>query len=262
MSGANDLIFDTVAVGTQMLYFKSKNNRRAKALQAIGEKHGLTFAQNPADYDGKINRLNTPEHMNEGQQADRVLSNKAKLASRFFGQSQLQTKLWAFNSNRWRGDWQTNCNIMEGSWKNHLMTSFATHFFDTNGEGEYTSIYAHCKGVVPRMIMSPTGLLSGLKRADENQILNHGYHKTRFESSEFNERYKVVAADEKLAYAFISQAMIEYLMDHTREKWHIELAPGGILISTVTTLAPKKITDAMDFLAGFLDHVDEDRLNP
>lgn len=92
--------------------------------------------------------------------------------------------------------------------------------------------------------------------------MNYGYHKTSFESSDFNGRYKVLAADEKLAYAFISQAMIDYLMDHTKEKWHIELAPGGILISTIMTLAPKKITDAMDFLAGFLDHVDEDLLKP
>ena len=260
MGGADDLVMDAVAVGAQMLYFKMKNNHRAKALQAVGTKHGLTFAQKAADYHGEIDRLDPSEHMDEQQQSSRALSIKAKLAHRFFGESHLQTKLWAFNTNRMRGDWQTNCNIMEGTWKNHLMTCFDTLFYESDGEGEYTSVFAHCKGTVPRMIISPAGLLAGLKRVDENQILNRGFHKVSFESGDFNKRYHVVAADEKLAFAFISQAMIDYLMDHKKEKWHIELAPGGILISTICTLAPKHIMEAMDFLAGFLDHVDQDLL--
>ena len=260
MSGADDLVMDAVAMGAQMLYFKMKNNHRAKALSAVGSEHGLVFSQKAKDYSGEIDRLNPSEHMDERQQANSMLSAKAKLAHRFFGESQLQTKLWSFNTNRMRGDWQTNCNIMEGTWKNHLMTCFDTLFFNTDGEGEYTSVFAHCKATVPRMIISPTGLIAGFKRADENQILNLGYHKVGFESNDFNKRYRVVAADEKLAYAFISQAMIDFLMDHKKEKWHIELAPGGILISTICTLAPKHIMEAMDFLAGFLDHVDEDLL--
>ena len=261
MSVADDLVMDAVAIGAQMLYFKMKNNHRAKALQAVGSKHGLSFCQKTKDYHGEITRLDASEHMTDAQQDDRRLSKKAKLARRFFGDSQLQTRLWAFRSNRWRGAWQTNCNIMEGTWKNHLMTCFDTLFFDADeNEGEYTSVFVHCKANVPRMIMTPAGLLSGLKRIDENQIWSHGYHKISFESGDFNKRYHVVAADEKLAYAFISQAMIDFLMDHKKEKWHIELAPGGILISTVCTLAPKYITGAMDFLAGFLDHVDLDLL--
>ncbi|MEE2680903.1 MAG: hypothetical protein VX641_00865 [Planctomycetota bacterium] len=260
MSGADDLVMDAVAMGAQMLYFKMKNNHRAKALKAVSAEHGLSFCQKAAEYHGEIDRLDLSEHLTDEQQTNRSLSTKAKLAHRFFGESQLQTKLWSFNTNRWRGDWQTNCNIMEGTWKNHLMTSFDTLFFNTDGEGEYTSVFAHCTAGVPRMIMSPAGLLSGMKRVDENQILNRGYHKVSFESGDFNKRYRVVAADEKLAYAFISQAMIEFLMDHTKEKWHIELAPGGILISTICTLAPRHIMEAMDFLAGFLDHVDQDLL--
>ena len=264
MSGADDLVMDAVAMGAQMLYFKMKNNHRAKALQAVGAKHGFTFAQKAADYHGAINQLDTSEHMNATQHSSRALSIKAKLAHRFFGDSQLQTKLWAFNTNRMRGDWQTNCNIMEGTWKNHLMTSFDTLFFETNddgsNEGEYTSVLAHCKATIPRVIISPTGLLAALKRVDENQFLNYGFHKVSFETGDFNKRYHVAAADEKLAFDFISQAMMDYLMDHQKEKWHIELAPGGILISTICTLAPKHIMEAMDFLAGFLDHVDEDLL--
>ena len=261
MSVADDLVMDAVAMGAQMLYFKMKNNHRAKALQAVSSEHGLTFCQKTADYDGEITRLDSSEHMTDAQKSIRTPGPKTLLALRFFGESKLQTKLWMFKTNRMRGDWQTNCNIMEGTWKNHLMTCFDTLWFDDDeNEGEYTSVFAHCKNKVPRMIISPGGLLGGLKRAEEGQLVNRGYHKLSFENSDFNKRYHVVAADEKLAYAFISQAMIDFLMDHKKEKWHIELAPGGILISTVCTLAPKYITGAMDFLAGFLDHVDQDLL--
>ena len=143
------------------------------------------------------------------------------------------------------------------------MTSFDTLYFrveDPPSEGEYSSVFAHCSATMPRMIISPTGLMAGLKRIDENQVLNWGYHKVSFELADFNKNYRVVSTDAKLAFAFISQAMIEYLLDHSKEKWHIELAPGGILISTIFTMAPKDIEQAMDFLAGLLEHVDEDLL--
>ena len=54
--------------------------------------------------------------------------------------------------------------------------------------------------------------------------------------------------------------MMEYLLDHKNEKWHVELSPGGVLISTVYTLSPAKIEMAMDFLAGMLDNIDADLL--
>ena len=54
--------------------------------------------------------------------------------------------------------------------------------------------------------------------------------------------------------------MMEFLLDHKNEKWHVELSPGGVLISTVYTLSPAKIEMAMDFLAGMLDHIDADLL--
>ena len=86
--------------------------------------------------------------------------------------------------------------------------------------------------------------------------------KVSFELVDFNKRYRVVSKDEKLAYGFISQNMMEYLMSHKDDKWHIETAPGGIIISTVYTLNPEKVEKAMDFLAGFLDHVDKYLLKP
>ena len=149
---------------------------------------------------------------------------------------------------------------MEGTWKGHTMTSFDTLFFNSSSdgteEGEYTSVFAHCKASIPRMIISPTGILSGLKRLDENQMVNIGYHKIRFELDEFNKNYRVVSADEKLSYGFITPKMIEYLMKHKHEKWHFEFSEGGILISTVFTLNAEKVAKAMDFLAGFLGHLE------
>ena len=67
MGGADDLVMDAVAMGAQMLYFKMKNNHRAKALQAVGSEHGLSFCQKAAEYHGEIDRLDPSEHMDESQ---------------------------------------------------------------------------------------------------------------------------------------------------------------------------------------------------
>ncbi len=260
------LIDDVILEGAQFLYFKMKNNSRAKAFDAFASQHDLSFAAKSANYVGEIMQMETPSTAEFKGVGNRRLRGKARRASRWFGDSPFQAKLWAFISNRWRGDWQTNCNIMEGMWKGHLMTSFDTLWFDlgndNTSEGEYTSVFAHCKANVPEVLISPTGLLSALKRADEGQMLNLGYHRTAFESADFNKTWRVSAADARLASDFISQNMMEYLLDHKSEKWHIELSRGGILISTVYTLKPAKVELAMDFLAGFLEHIDADLLQP
>mgnify|MGYP001234377237 CR=1 FL=1 len=252
------LVGDMVVAGVQMLYFKLKNNSRAKAFQKMSDEHNLTFCKTPAEYKGAILSLNSSQD-SQGLPTGR-LSAKAKFASRMFGRSQLQVHMHNFKSNKYRGDWQTNCNIMEGDWKGHTMTFFDTVFFNTNSdgtdEGEYSSVFVHSKNPMPRMIISPTGILAGLKRLDENQMINIGYHKIQFELDEFNKSYRVVSADEKLSYGFITPKMIEYLMEHKHEKWHFEFAEGGVLISTVYTLNPKKVEMAMDFLAGFLDRLE------
>ena len=142
------------------------------------------------------------------------------------------------------------------------MTAFDTLWFDLTGddEGEYSSVFAHCSAKLPRVIITPGGFISSLKRVDENQIFNWGYHKIRFELETFNKQWHVSSADQRLAYDFISQNMMEYLMEHHNEKWHLEISEGGILISTMFTLKPAKVEMAMEFLAGFLKHVDEDLL--
>ena len=258
MGSGDDLVGGLLFSGIQMLYFKMKNNSRAKTFQRMADEHNLSFFKKPSEYNGEILSLH-PSKDDHGSPSGK-LSAKARFASRMFGQSQLQTHLHNFKSNRWRGDWQTNCNIMEGSWKGHTMTSFDTVFFcantDGSEEGEYTSVFAHCKASIPRMIISPTGILSGLKRLDENQMINIGYHKLQFELDEFNKSFRVVSADEKLSYGFITPKMIEYLMEHKHEKWHFEFAEGGVLISTVYTLNAEKVEKAMDFLAGFLDRLE------
>ncbi len=100
-----------------------------------------------------------------------------------------------------------------------------------------------------------------VKRLDEGQLINLGYHQQQFELAEFNKTWRVTSVDQRLASDFISQNMMEYLLDHKNEKWHVELSQGGVLISTIYTLSPAKVELAMDFLAGMLDHIDADLLH-
>ncbi len=258
----DDAVGDAIMLGGQMAYFKIKNHQRAKALTQWSKAHDFTFCTKPAEYSGEIMQLPTADPDAAKVRGGHALSAKAKMAHRLFGDSQMQTKLWAFCSNRFRGDWQTNANILEGRWQGTLMTAFDTLWFDLTGddEGEYSSVFAHCSAKLPRVIITPGGFISSLKRVDENQIFNWGYHKIRFELETFNKQWHVSSADQKLAYDFISQNMMEYLMEHHNEKWHLEISEGGILISTMFTLKPAKVEMAMEFLDGFLKHVDEDLL--
>lgn len=259
-----DAILDAVVLGGEMAYFKLKNHHRTKVLTKWAKDHQFTFCIKPSEYCGEIMQMPTADPQAARARGGRALSAKASMAHRFFGDSQMQTKLWAFCSNRFRGDWQTNANILEGKWNGTLMTAFDTLWFDldlnASSEGEYSSVFAHCSANLPRVIITPTGFLAGLKRLDEGQFANWGYHKLRFELDAFNKQWHVASADEKLTYDFISQNMMEYLMEHHNEKWHLEISEGGILISTVFTLKPHKVETAMEFLSGFLAHVDEDLL--
>ena len=264
MGFIDEVVLDAIWDGARYLYFKSKNKRRAKAFGTFATANELAFDAKLTDYRGELMQMHAPSAAELKSQGKKRLSRKARHASRWFGDSSLQTRLWAFNSNRWRGDWQANCNIMEGTWKGHLITSFDTLWFefgDADSEGEYTSVFAHCPNAdMPQVIITPTGLLSMLKRADEGQLINAGDHKQQFESTQFNSSWRVSSVDQRKASDFISQDMMEYLLRHKDGKWHIELSPGGVLISTVYTLSPAKVELAMDFLAGLLDHIDADLL--
>ena len=264
MGFVDEVIFDAIWDAAQYFYFTVKNKRRARAFTAFAGENGLSFDAKLDDYKGELMQMNAPSSAELKAQGKKRLSRKARHASRWFGDSSFQTRLWAFNTNRLRGDWQVNCNIMEGTWKGHLMTSFDTIWNEVGNadrEGEYTSVFAHCKTAdMPQAIITPTGLLSLLKRADQGQLLNAGYHTQKFESTEFNSTWRVSSIDQRKTSDFISQNMMEYLLEHSNEKWHVEMSPGGILISTVYTLSTAKIELAMDFLAGLLEHIDADLL--
>ena len=264
MDFVGDVIMDAIMVGGETAYFSLKNHHRTKVFTKWSKEHDFTFCIKPSEYCGEIMQMPTADPQAAKARGGRSLSSKATMAHRFFGDSQIQTKLWSFCSNRFRGDWQTNANILEGRWNGTLMTAFDTLWFDLDvnapTEGEYSSVFAHCPANLPRTIITPTGFLESIKRMDENQMLNWGYHKLRFELDAFNRKWHVSSADEKLTYDFISQNMMEYLMEHHNEKWHLEISEGGILISTVYTLKPHKVEMAMEFLAGFLQHVDQDLL--
>ena len=263
MGFLDEVVFDAAASGLQFLYFKSKNKRRARTFTTWSTKNGFRFWAKGKDYDGRLMDLPSPDVRAARSQGGHALSAKARMASRFFGESQLQTKLWSYCTNRFRGDWQTNANIMEGDWKNLPITAFDTLWFqpsDQPSEGQYSSVFAQSPAPLPRAIISPSGILASIKRLDENQFLNLGYHKVEFEGESFNKTWKVKSANAKLAYDFISQSMIEYLMEHKHEKWHLEMGAEGVLISTVYSLSAEKIEKAMDFLAGFMTHIDHDLL--
>ena len=147
MGFIDEVVLDAIWDGARYLYFKSKNKRRAKVFGTFATANGLAFDAKLTDYRGELMQMHAPSAAELKSQGKKRLSRKARHASRWFGDSSLQTRLWAFNSNRWRGDWQANCNIMEGTWKGHLITSFDTLWFefgDADSEGEYTSVFAHC----------------------------------------------------------------------------------------------------------------------
>ena len=262
MGLVDDLIGDVILDGIHYMYFKWKNKKRAKLFDAFAREHGLSFSATVADYHGEIMQIKVPSSAELKSEGHKRLSRKAKHASRLYGDSPFQTKLWAFVTNRYRGDWQSNYNISEGTWNGRLVTSFDTLWFDAGAsqEGEYTSVFAHCKGEVPQVIIRPGGAASFFKQLEEDQVFNRGYHRQQFESAEFNKAWHVSSVDQRLASDFISQEMMEYLLEHKDVRWSIELSPGGVLVSSIYSLSPTQVKRLMDFLTGLLEHIDADLL--
>jgi len=81
-------------------------------------------------------------------------------------------------------------------------------------------------------------------------------HAMKFELDEFNKAYRVKAKNEKWTYAIIDQAMIEWLLQNKNHS--IEIATGGILVSTWFTLTPSQTEEQLKFCASFLEHIPED----
>ena len=78
----------------------------------------------------------------------------------------------------------------------------------------------------------------------------------KFELDAFNKAYRVRGVDPKWTTAIIDQAMIEWLMQ--QKKHTIEVAPGGIMVSTWFTLKPEQTAEQLDFCTGFLEQIPED----
>ena len=257
--GADDLLFNAVIDGVQLLFYKMRNGSRAKAFGAFAQAEGWTFWQKGKDYTGSL--MGDPK----AYTGKRRLGSKGRLAMRFFGMSRLGARLSQFTTNELRGDWQTNCNISEGTWNGHTATVYDTLWFDLLGEtlneGEYTSIFVQLDHNLPHMIIAPSGIWSAMGRLAKFEHV-WGSHKVQFESATFNKHWHVMAKDKRGAFAVVTQQMMDYLEQHTDGKWNVELANGGILMSNVRVMGVDRVKHAMDFMTGLLDNIDLDLLEP
>ena len=122
MGFVDEVLVDATGELGQYIYFKIKNKKRAKAFKAFADQHDFSFASKTAEYTGEIMQIQTPSSAELKSQGNVRLSRKARYARSRYGNSPFQTKLWAFVSNRSRGDWQSNCN---NYWKNHTSISLS-----------------------------------------------------------------------------------------------------------------------------------------
>ena len=249
----------------QAIYFWFKNRRRARMLKSWAEEKGLQFAPDGKEFSPPAN----PGGSEDASQLGKHSGKAVQVFSRMIGMSKIQSAFPQFASNRLRGDWQSDKNICWGSYKGYTVVVWDTVHYDLNtgnssvdwSEGEYTSILVLTETPIHRTMVTPNSLgkrLSAFGIEEGRGIF--GMSTVNFELDAFNKAYRVKASDERWTFAIIDQAMMEWLMQ--QKKHTIEMAPGGVTVSTWFTLETDQIEEQIEFIVGFLDRIPEDLKRP
>jgi hypothetical protein len=240
-------------------YFWLKNRKRSKIFSAWAQAKGLQFAPNAKGFDAPPN----PAAHEDASHVAKHGSRAAGIFLRLIGESKIQTHYMQFAANRFRGDWQSDKNISWGTWNGHTVLVWDTVFYDLNdgdgySEGEYTSVLILTESPLHRTLITPNTLLKRLGSLGVEEGRGHrGYETVKFELNAFNKAFRVRAHDKKWTFAVIDEAMIEWMLDQ-KAKHTIEIAPGGIMLSTWFTMSPEQVENQLDFCTGFLEHMPED----
>ena len=244
----------------QALYFTMKNRSRAKAFSTWAGKHGLQFAANGRAF-------TPPENVDDSEDASSFMEHGSRASGIFnglCGGSKIQIAYPQFASNRFRGDWQTEKNICWGTWKGHTVITWDTVFYELQAdsdvdwsEGEFSSVLVLTDTPLHRIQLTPNTIGNRLRAtAIEEGAGLLSLHAVEFEPAAFNKAYRVKARDKGWTRAVIDQAMIKWMMES--KKHTMEIAPGGIMVSTWFTLKPEQIEAELDFCTGFLERIPEE----
>lgn len=245
----------------QMLYYKLKNRKRARVFGAWAESHGLRFAPDTNGFDPPTNPAPKYDLSHVGKHSAKAVGIFARLV----GMSKIQTSYPQFASNRLRGEWQSDKNISWGTYRGRTIVVWDTVYYDLDlssnqtdwQEGEYTSIMILTDAPIHPTLITPNSLAKRLSAFGiEEGAGTFSMSPVTFELDAFNKAYRVKSKDAKWTYAIIDQAMMEWLMQ--QKKHTMELAPGGITISTWFTLTPEQVQEQLDFCLDFLDRFPED----
>ena len=245
----------------QAAYFWFKNRKRARLLESWAKEKGLDFASDGGGFSAPSNPARSEDASTLGRHSGKAV----EVFSRMIGLSKIQASFPQFASNRLRGDWQSDKNICWGSYKGYTVVVWDTVYYDLNTgqssvdwtEGEYTSILVLCDAPIHRTLITPHSLGKRLSAfgIEEGRGM-FGMSTVQFELDAFNKAYRVKATDDRWTFAIIDQAMMEWLL--SQKKHTIELAPGGVTVSTWFTLDTGQIDEQLDFIVGFLDRIPED----
>ena len=243
----------------QAAYFAMKNKSRSSAAQKWSKQHGLEFAPNSKTFTAPANPM-MKQHVSDFAAHS---SRATGIFGRLLGMSKMQEAFPQFASNRFRGDWQTDKNICWGTWKGYTVITWDTVFYDLQAqsddwsEGEYSSILILTDTPLHGTLVAPNTLMKRLSAFGiEEGRGTFTMETVKFEVEAFNKAYRVRARDRKWTYAIIDQAMIEWLLQN--KKHTMEIAPGGVMVSTWFTLKPEETAAQLDFCTEFLDRIPED----
>ncbi|MEE2971666.1 MAG: hypothetical protein VX672_00950 [Planctomycetota bacterium] len=245
----------------QMLYFKLKNRRRARIFGEWAKTHGLQFAPDSKGFEPPANPAPKYDMSGLGKHSAKA----AGIFARLVGMSKIQSSYPQFASNRLRGEWQSDKNISWGTYRGRTVVVWDTVYYDLDlssnktdwQEGEYTSIMILTETPIHSTLITPNSLGRRLSAFGiEEGRGTFSMHTVNFELDAFNKAYRVKSKDAKWAFAIIDQAMMEWLMQ--QKKHTMELAPGGVTVSTWFTLTPEQVQEQLDFCLDFLDHFPED----
>ena len=153
------------------------------------------------------------------------------------------------------GDHRKALNVLQGQWRGRPMVAFdysyETHSTDSQGHRSTTTHrYAVCAlaldAWVPRVEVVPEGFLGRIGTA-------LGAQDVELESEDFNRRYRVRAADPKLAYDVLPPRTMEALL--ARPALHLRLSGADAVCWEDGSHSPAELLARLDALAVLLDGI-------
>ena len=235
----------------QMIYFWFKNRKRARMLSSWASAEGAPVLEGWQELQPALQSRWRRGRLEAGQA---LVASRRRLQS--VDRDVEIGSVPAVLVESTAGDWQSDRNICWGDYKGYTVVVWDTVYYNLNSDQGVDwdeEIHLHHGALRPDHASDPHH--AQLPREASFGVRHRGRRWIRplhgeVRARQLQQGLRVKARDERWAFAIIDQAMMGGC---SRKKHTLELASGGITVSTWFTLDQVGVEEQLDFIVGFLD---------